>query len=297
VSQSLAERPTNALSVDVEDYFQVQGLASAFPMSAWESCESRVEANTDRLLDLFAVREAKATFFVLGWIAERHPALVRRIASAGHELGSHGFCHIRVDAQTPEEFRGDVRKSRAILEDIAGVKVGGYRAATFSVGPHTPWAWRILEEEGYAYSSSVYPVVRDYYAFPDAPRTPYRPEGTVSLLEIPIATVRFANRNWPCGGGGYFRFLPYAVSRAAIARINGEGAPAVFYIHPWELDPDQPRACGVPAKSRLRHYLNLSRTEGRLDRLAAQFRWDRIDRVFPVTAPGPRLPAPAAAAE
>ena len=277
--------PTNALSVDVEDYFQVQALESAYPRGSWESCESRVERNTDCLLELLDDAGVSATFFVLGWIAERQPTLLRRLAAAGHEIASHGYHHARVDGQTPAMFSEDVRKTRSILEDIAGVKVRGYRAATFSVGPRTPWAWRVLEEAGYTYSSSVYPVARDLYAFPDAPRTPYRPEQTESLIEIPISTVRFAGRNWPCGGGGYFRLLPYGVSRAAIERVNRtEGVPAVFYLHPWELDPLQPRARGVPIKSQLRHYLNLSKTAGRLRRLVRDFEWDRVDRVFKLDA-------------
>ena len=280
---------TNALSVDVEDYYQVQALAGVYGRDAWEACESRVERNTDAILQTFAEAGAKATFFTLGWIAERHPDLVRRIVAQGHELASHGYCHARVDSQTPEVFRADVRKTRTILEDISGARVRGYRAATFSVGPHTPFAWRVLEEEGYAYSSSVYPVVRDNYGVRDAPRVPYRPAGAERLTEIPISTLRLGGRNWPIGGGGYFRLLPYAASRAAIARLNdAEGAPAVFYIHPWEVDPGQPRPTGVPLKSRLRHYLNLDKTGERLGRLARAFRWDRMDRVFdiaPATAP------------
>lgn len=272
---------TNALSVDVEDYFQVQALASCFPRARWDDCASRVEQNTDQLLQLFDDAGVKGTFFTLGWIAQRHPALIRRIAGAGHELASHGYDHARVDSQTPDVFRADVRRSRQILEDTGGCAVRGYRAATFSVGPRTPWAWRVLEEEGFAYSSSIYPVARDLYGVPDAPRGPYRPAGVRQLTEIPISTVRFLGRNFPCGGGGYFRLLPYGVSRAALARINAaERRPAVFYIHPWEVDPDQPRASGAPLKSRLRHYLNLSQTARRLQRLLAEFRWDRMDRVF-----------------
>jgi polysaccharide deacetylase family protein (PEP-CTERM system associated) len=271
----------NAFSVDVEDYFQVQSLESAYPMSRWPSCESRVERNTERLLELLSEAGISGTFFVLGWIAERHPDLIRRIVAAGHELASHGLCHVRVDRQTPDAFREDVSTSRAILEDIAGERVRGYRAATFSIGPGTPWAWSVLEEEGFAYSSSVYPVARDLYAFADAPRAPFKPHGTADLVEIPIATVRFANRNWPSGGGGFFRILPYELSRAAIAHVNRvDQMPAVFYIHPWEVDPEQPRAAGIPLKSRLRHYANLSTTRGKLARLARDFHWDRIDRVF-----------------
>lgn len=272
---------TNALSVDVEDYFQVQALESVYRRSDWDSCESRVAANTERLLELFEQAQVRATFFTLGWIAERHRDMVRRISAAGHELASHGYAHERVDRQTPEQFRRDVGRTRRLLEDIAGVKVRGYRAPTFSIGADTRWAWRVLEEEGYAYSSSVYPVASDLYGSPDAPRTLHRPAGVEALVEIPIATVRFEGRNWPCGGGGYFRLLPYAASKAAISRINRQdGLPAVFYIHPWELDPDQPRPRGPPLKSRLRHYLNLSKTADRLSRLTRDFRWDRFDRVF-----------------
>ncbi|HKP79292.1 MAG TPA: XrtA system polysaccharide deacetylase [Phenylobacterium sp.] len=275
-------RIVNGLSVDVEDYFQVQALASVYPRSGWDGCESRVAQNTNLILEVFSEAAVKATFFTLGWIAQRHPDLVRRIASAGHEVASHGFSHVRVDGQRPAEFREDIRASRRILEDISGARVRGYRAATFSVGSRTPWAWRILEEEGYTYSSSVYPVARDFYGTPGAPRVPYTPEGATRLIEIPIATVRLGDRNWPCGGGGYFRLLPYGLSRAAIRQVNAEGASAVFYIHPWELDPGQPRPSGASWKSRFRHYTNLSKTRERLQRLVRDFRWDRIDRAFHV---------------
>lgn len=273
----------NALSVDVEDYYQVQALSSVCARSDWDSYESRVERNTGLMLDILARNRTKATFFVLGCVAERHPGLVRRIADAGHEVASHGLRHIRVDSQSPAAFRADIRAAKAIVENIIGNPVTGYRAATFSVGPDTPWAWPVLEEEGFTYSSSVYPVIRDLYAFPNAPRAPYRPAGTQNLLEIPIATLRFTGRNWPGGGGGYFRLLPYFISRAAIARINTEEhRPAVFYLHPWELDPGQPRMQGLPAKSRFRHYVNLSKTATRLDKLTRDLRWDRMDAVFSV---------------
>lgn len=288
---------TNALSVDVEDYFQVQALAGSFPRSTWDACPSRVVRNTDLLLELFEEAGVKATFFTLGWIAQRNPELIARITAQGHELASHGFSHERVDAQTPGEFREDVRKTRALLEDIGGASVIGYRAATFSLGPHTPWAWKVLEEEGYAYSSSVYPVLRDNYGCPDAPRGPYRPEGVDQLIEIPISTIRVGEKNFPCGGGGYFRLLPYVLSKSAITHVNrSEGVPAVFYIHPWEVDPEQPRVGDAPLKSRLRHYINLSRTAPRLRQLVRDFRWDRMDRVFGVGRPSPSLSFEAAAA-
>ncbi len=271
----------NGLSVDVEDYYQVQSLEKAYTRDGWEHYPSRVERNTNELLDIFAASGVKATFFTLGWIAERHPATVRAIVAGGHELASHGYCHHRVDSQNAEEFRADIRRSKAILEDIGGVEVRGYRAATFSVGAHTPWAWPVLEEEGFRYSSSVYPVARDNYSNPDAPRVPYQPNGVKTLVEIPIATVRFGAKNYPAGGGGYFRLLPYAVSKAALRRINSrDRQAAVFYIHPWEIDPGQPRATGVSAKSVFRHYTNLAKTGDRLRRLTRDFRWDRMDRIF-----------------
>lgn len=272
---------TNAMSFDVEDYFQVQAFANVCDRGRWDAFESRVERNTNLILDLLAERKVNATFFVLGWVAERNPALVRRIVAEGHELASHGYAHHRVDAQRPEEFRADIAKTKAILEAAGGAKISGYRAATFSVGKTTPWAFKILEEEGYTYSSSVYPVDHDNYSNPDAPRFAFRPPGATRLWEFPISTVRLGGRNVPCGGGGYFRFAPYGLFRRALRHINqGERMPVVFYLHPWEVDPDQPRPKGVGLKSRLRHYLNLSKTVPRLTRLLHDFRWDRIDRVF-----------------
>lgn len=271
----------NALSVDVEEHFQVQALEKAYARSQWGQYPSRVERNTRTLLEIFGTAGVKATFFTLGWVGERQPGLIRAIVEAGHELASHGYGHARVDSQSAEQFRADIRRTKAILEDAGGMAVRGYRAATFSVGPNTPWAWPVLEEEGYTYSSSVYPVTRDFYAFPDAPRTPYRPQGTRTLLEIPIATLRFRDKNWPCGGGGYFRLLPYGITRAALTRLNRrDRQAAVFYIHPWEVDPGQPRVEGISAKSRFRHYTNLSRTADRLRRLTGDFRWGRMDQVF-----------------
>ena len=271
----------NALSIDVEEHFQVQALSDAHARDSWDGCESRVERNTRALLEIFAEAGVKGTFFTLGWVAERHPAIVRAIVAEGHEIASHGYGHHRVDSQSPEEFRADIGRTKKILEDVGGSAVKGYRAATFSVGAHTPWAWPILEEEGYRYSSSIYPVARDNYSNPDAPRAVYRPAGVKDLIEIPIATVRLGARNYPAGGGGYFRLLPYAVSRAALNRINRrDRLPAVFYLHPWEIDPGQPRAQGLSAKSRFRHYLNLAKTADRLRRLTRDFRWGRMDSIF-----------------
>jgi polysaccharide deacetylase family protein (PEP-CTERM system associated) len=283
----VADAPTrsgliNGLSFDIEDYFQVQALETVFDRASWDSCELRVERNTDLILEELANANAQATFFVLGWIASRCPALIRRIAASGHELASHGYAHFRVDRQKPEEFREDVRRTKASLEDCAGVAVRGYRAATFSIGPKESWAFPILEEEGYHYSSSIYPIRSDLHAHAKAPRFAFRPEGTKRFWEVPISTVRLGGRNFPGGGGGYFRLLPYSVSRAAIRRINSrDRQPAVFYLHPWELDGEQPRPNGVPLKSRLRHYLNLSRTKVRLRRLLSDFKWAPIASVWP----------------
>lgn len=272
---------TNALSFDVEDYFQVQALASVCDRAQWDAFEPRVERNTNLILDLLAEHGVNATFFTLGWVAERFPALVRRMVAEGHELASHGYDHHRVDGQTAAQFSADITRTKGILEDVGGVPVRGYRAATFSVGASTPWAFKVLEDAGYSYSSSIYPVAHDNYSNPDAPRFAYRPPGTARLWEYPISTVRIAGRNLPCGGGGYFRAAPYGMFRRAIAHINSnEGRPAVFYLHPWEVDPDQPRPAGVELKSRFRHYLNLHRTVPRLKRLLNDFRWDRIDRTF-----------------
>jgi polysaccharide deacetylase family protein (PEP-CTERM system associated) len=274
-------RLVNAMSVDVEDYFQVQALAGAISREDWEQQPRRVEVNTNRILDQFDSHGVKATFFTLGWVAERHPTLVRRIVADGHELASHGSEHRRADDQTPETFRQDIRRSKTILEDIGGVGVCGYRAPTFSIGDRNLWAFRILAEEGYAYSSSVYPMKRDYYGMPSAPRFAFYPLQGHPLEEYPITTVRLAGRNLPGGGGGFFRLLPYVLSRAAINRINrSDRQPAIFYFHPWEIDPLQPRVGSLGLKSRFRHYLNLHKTVDRLERLLADFAWDRMDRVF-----------------
>ena len=269
----------NALTIDVEDYFQVSALSPHIARAEWERMPCRVERNTDRILGLLEDTASQATFFILGWIAERYPGLVGRIAGAGHEVASHGYGHYRVTEQTPEDFLKDIRRAKAILEDITGVEVKGYRAPSFSVGKDNLWAFDCIAEAGYRYSSSVYPVRHDHYGMPDAPRLPYRPRE--NLLEIPIATARLAGRNLPAGGGGYFRLLPYAISRALVRRLNAEGGAAVFYLHPWELDPQQPRIAGTGVKTRFRHYVNLHLTEPRLRKLLRDFRWSRIDQVFP----------------
>ncbi|MGA7262095.1 MAG: XrtA system polysaccharide deacetylase [Stellaceae bacterium] len=276
----------NAMTIDVEDYFQVEAFASTIDRSDWESLPGRVERNTERLLEILAESGVEATFFILGWVAERHPQLVRGVVAQGHEVASHGFCHLRVDRQTPEEFRDDVRRSKRVLEDLGGVPVRGYRAPTFSIGGGSKWAHAILAEEGYSYSSSVYPVKHDLYGTPEAPRTPFSP--VASMLEIPLTSVRMLGVDMPVSGGGYFRLLPYQVTRGLLhyaRRVNH--SPAVFYLHPWEIDPEQPRQQSAPWKSRFRHYLNLDRTERRLRRLLRNFTWTRMDRLFLSDERGP----------
>ena len=274
-----ATRIVNAMTVDVEDYFQVSAFAPHIDRDSWAKIPCRVERNIDLLLQLFSDANSRATFFVLGWIAERYPLMVRRIVDGGHELASHGYGHLRASDQTPEEFRNDISAAREILESVASVAVRGYRAPSFSIGVVNPWAFDMIQAAGYQYSSSVYPVRHDHYGMPDAPRFPYR--SRPGLIEIPITTVRKFGRNFPAGGGGYFRFLPYSMSRFAINHVNRNDAqPAIFYMHPWEIDPDQPRISGTSGKTRFRHYINLARTESRLRLLLKDFNWDRVDRVF-----------------
>ena len=269
----------NALSIDVEDYFQVSAFAPHIPRKEWDTLPCRVEQNVDRVLALLAERNVCATFFALGWVGERYPALIRRIALAGHELASHGFAHRRATEQQRGEFLADIRLAKAVLEDIAGQEVVGYRAPSFSVGPENQWAVDCIAEAGYRYSSSIYPIRHDHYGVPDAPR--FAHEAKPGLLELPIATVRVLYSNWPAGGGGYFRLLPYVVSRWSIRRINKvDRKPALFYFHPWELDPEQPRVKGIGRKTRFRHYVNLRRMQPKLRGLLGDFQWDRIDRVF-----------------
>jgi polysaccharide deacetylase family protein (PEP-CTERM system associated) len=271
---------TNALTVDVEDYFQVSAFEGHIRREDWDKLPCRVEANTDRLLDVFAQHGAKATFFTLGWVAERYPELIKRIVAAGHELASHGYAHVRAYQQSPDEFRADVTKTKAMLEDISGSPVSGYRAASYSIGAKNLWALDVLGEAGYQYSSSIYPIRHDLYGMPEAPRFPFRHNGT-GILEVPVTTVQLFNHNLPGGGGGYFRLFPYALSRWAVRRVNKrDRQPAMFYFHPWEIDPEQPRQSGISFKTRFRHYLNLDRMETRLTKLLADFSWDRMDRVF-----------------
>lgn len=268
----------NALSVDVEDWFQVGAFDRTIDRADWESLGHRVERNTDAVLALFAERDVKATFFTLGWVAERYPALMRRIAAAGHEVASHGYDHARVFTLTPDQFRADLRKARALLEDASGQAVTGYRAPSFSIDPRTPWAHMILAEEGYRYSSSVAPIRHDHYGWPDSPRFAWKPLADSPLLELPVTTAKAAGRTLAAGGGGFFRLLPYAFSRWAIRQVNQQDhRPAIIYFHPWEIDPDQPRVAGAPLRSRVRHYSNLSVMAAKLRRLIGDFDWTRVD--------------------
>ena len=271
---------TNALTIDVEDYFQVSALAPYIERSRWDECECRVERNVERILAMLDECGARATFFTLGWIAERYPDIVRAIANAGHEIASHGYGHERVSDLQPDTFFDDIDRAKKILEDLSGAPVKGYRAPSFSIGAHNrDWAFECLHRAGYSYSSSVYPVKHDHYGVPDAPRFAYAAHA--ALIEIPPTTVRAFERNWPASGGGYFRLMPYALSRRLIQRVNREdGQAAVFYFHPWEIDPAQPRIRGISAKTRFRHYVNLHRMEARLRRLLADFRWGRMDHIF-----------------
>ena len=276
-----AGRIRNAMTIDVEDYFQVSAFAPHIPRENWNSMDCRVERNVDRILALLKERDVKATFFTLGWIAERYPQVVRAIVDGGHELASHGYAHLRASDQSAEEFRDDITRSKALLEDISGRQVLGYRAPSFSIGTRNLWALDTLRNAGYRYSSSIYPIQHDHYGMPDAPRFAFYPNGEDGLLEVPITTVRVMDRNFPAGGGGYFRFFPYALSRWFIDKVNRDDKQAgIFYFHPWEIDPGQPRQHGVGFKTRFRHYVNLDRMETRLRALTRDFQWDRMDNIF-----------------
>lgn len=271
----------NAMTIDVEDYFQVTAFEQHVRRADWDQLPARVEPAVDRILQCFSDHGVKATFFTLGWIAVRYPAMVRRIVTEGHELASHGWDHVRATQQSQPEFRADVCRTKAELERLGGCAVLGYRAPCFSIERRNFWALQVLDEAGYRYSSSIYPIRHDLYGMPDAQRFRFAPCGDSEFLEIPISTLQLAGRHLPCGGGGYFRLFPYVWSRWAIRRVNRrEGQVCIFFFHPWELDPRQPRLSGLGPKTRLRHYLNLHRTEDRLLALLRDFRWGRIDEVF-----------------
>ncbi len=269
----------NALSVDVEDWFQVGAFENTIRRADWDSLASRVERNSEAVLALFAAANVKATFFILGWVASRYPSLVRAISGAGHEIASHGWDHARVFTMTPERFADDLKRTRETLEDAAGVAVTGYRAPSFSIDARTPWAHPVLANAGYAYSSSVAPVAHDHYGWPEAPRFAFRPVPGADMIELPVTTARFAGRTLAAGGGGFFRLLPYRFSSWALQQVNAAGEPGIFYFHPWEIDPGQPRVANAPLRSRLRHYTNLSVMESKLTRLLRSFDWGRVDEV------------------
>lgn len=271
----------NAMTVDVEDYFQVSAFEHHISRESWDRLPCRVERNMDVILGLMAESGTKATFFTLGWLAERYPALVKRLVAEGHELASHGYSHRRASDQSRKEFFQDISSAKKLLEDIGGVEVKGYRAPSFSIGTDNMWALALLKDAGYQYSSSIYPVAHDHYGMPDAPRFGYTPGAGNGLLELPPTTIHAFGRNWPASGGGYFRLLPYQASRAMIKHINRrEQQSAIFYFHPWEIDPDQPRQRNISFKSRFRHYVNLQRTQGRIRKLLNDFEWGRMDEIF-----------------
>lgn len=274
----------NALSVDVEDWFQVGAFESVFSKDDWQGQAQRVERNTDAVLALFEKAGVKGTFFTLGWVAERYPALIRRIVAQGHEIASHGYDHKRVFLMDAEEFAADLARARGLIEDAAGQAVTGYRAPSFSIDGRTPWAHRVLAEAGYRYSSSVAPVRHDHYGWPESPRFAWKPLPDSDLVELPVTTARLGNRVVAAGGGGFFRLLPYRFSHWAITQVNGDGRPAIIYFHPWEIDPDQPRVADAPLKSKLRHYSKLSAMAGKLERLMGDFRWTRIDALVEAQA-------------
>ena len=269
----------NAMTIDVEDYFQVSAFANTISRDSWEQRECRVERNMARILQMLDESGVKATFFTLGWVAQRYPQVVRDIVAGGHELASHGYGHERASDLSPEAFRSDIGEAKKLLEDIGGVGVKGYRAPSFSIGKGNLWAFDCLAEAGYAYSSSIYPIQHDHYGMPDAPRAPFQVRP--GMIEVPITTLRAFNRNFPSSGGGYFRLLPYPLSRWMLRRVNAQDqAPGIFYFHPWEIDTEQPRVSQASAKARFRHYLNIDRMEHRLRQLLRDFVWDRMDRIF-----------------
>ena len=270
---------TNALTIDVEDYFQVSAFAPHIARSEWPTRECRVERNMHVILDMLAKHDTKATFFTLGWIAQRYPDLIRQIVAQGHELASHGYGHERASDMTEDAFFADIQLAKVILEDLSDAEVQGYRAPSFSIGTGNLWAFDCLVRAGYRYSSSIYPIAHDHYGMPDSPRFAY--EVRPGLLEIPVTTLRAFGRNFPSSGGGYFRLLPYPLSRWMLGRVNAADQEAgIFYFHPWEIDVDQPRVDGISSKTRFRHYVNIDRMESKLNQLLSDFKWGRMDEIF-----------------
>jgi len=285
-AQSFVNRPdkpetiVNGLSVDVEDWFQVGAFEDVIERDQWGALDDRVDRNVRQILDLFDAVDAKGTFFTLGWVAQRHAGLLRDIADRGHEIASHGWDDQRVFRMDARSFATDIARTRNVLEDASGTRVVGYRAPSFSIDARTPWAHEVLAEAGYAYSSSVAPIAHDHYGWAEAPRFAFKPVEGSNFVEIPVTTAVFRGKRLAAGGGGFFRVLPYAFSRWAIRQVNrNDGRPAVFYFHPWEIDPGQPRVSGAPLRSRLRHYTNLDKMAGKLEQLVREFQWGRMDAV------------------
>lgn len=283
-SPSGPEVIVNALTVDVEDYFQVAAFEDRISRSEWDRWPRRVDANTHKVLDVFAEHGVRGTFFMLGWVAQRYPDLVRRLVAEGHEIASHGYDHRRLNEFDRDQLREDLLRTKGLLEELAGTAVLGYRAPSYSIGARNLWALDVVQETGHVYSSSIYPIRHDLYGMPDAPRFAFRLRPD-AILEIPVTTLRIAERNFPCGGGGYFRLMPYPLYRWAMRRVNDtDRQSGMFYFHPWEIDPAQPRVAGASLRSRFRHYVNLGTMERRLRRLLDDFRWGRMDEVFGVRA-------------
>ena len=272
---------TNAFTIDVEDYFQVSAFSSYIDRSDWDFHECRIENNINTILNMLELSGTKATFFTLGWIAERYPQLVKRIVQDGHELASHGYGHQRAFELSEREFLSDVQVSKKILEDISGVQVKGYRAPSFSISKNNLWAFDCLLDSGYKYSSSVYPIKHDHYGMPESPRFAYSVRN--GLIEIPVTTLRLFGKNFPSSGGGYFRLLPYFLSKLMIDKVlSTDRQPAIFYFHPWEIDTNQPVISGIDIKTRFRHYVNIKRMHGKVGRLLLDYKWDRVDKVFSI---------------
>lgn len=272
---------TNAFTIDVEDYFQVSAFSPYINRNDWDFHECRIESNLNKILNILEVSGTKATFFTLGWIAERYPQLVKRIVQEGHELASHGYGHQRAFELSEPEFLSDIQVSKKILEDISGVQVKGYRAPSFSISKNNLWAFDCLLDSGYKYSSSVYPIKHDHYGMPESPRFAYSVRN--GLIEIPVTTLRLFGRNFPSSGGGYFRLLPYFVSKLMIDKVlSTDRQPAIFYFHPWEIDANQPVISGIDIKTNFRHYVNIKSMQGKVSRLLSDYKWDRMDKVFSI---------------
>ncbi|MEH6716041.1 MAG: XrtA system polysaccharide deacetylase [Parasphingorhabdus flavimaris] len=280
-----ADALLNAMSVDIEDWFQVGAFETVIDRADWDQLEHRVERNSEAVLELFDEAGIRATFFTLGWVAERYPALMQKIAAAGHEIANHGYDHARVFTLTPDQFRDDLDRSRKILQDTSGQKVAGYRAPSFSIDQRTPWAHEILAEQGYAYSSSVAPINHDHYGWAGSPRFAWKPVEQSGFIELPVTTVKLGNRVFAAGGGGFFRLLPYPLYERSIRKMhNDDGRGAIFYFHPWEIDPGQPRVGDAPIKSKLRHYTNLRHMRAKLLRAGQDFKWGRVDELAALEA-------------